>query len=262
LSLGSSNFESRLSIREFPFSIFYFPVSIFEFRFFRMAKSPELIAHIDGASRGNPGPAACAVVMESPDGSQLAAFSHYLGRATNNVAEYRGLLAALEYALRNHYLRVRVQTDSELLALQIEGVYKVKNPGLRPLEQQARQMIARLESFSIEHVPRERNSEADRLANRALDAAQARKRHQVPAPPPLAPLSLGGGESGVEERPPLPPPVTPLPIRAGESGAGDAAKVPGPLRASATFHKGVLEPHAELPLSEGEVVDLEIHRKK
>ena len=103
-----------------------------------MAKSPEVIAHIDGASRGNPGPAAYGVVMESADGSRLAGFSGYLGKATNNVAEYQALLAALEYALSNHYLRVHVQTDSELLARQIEGVYKVKSPGLKPLQEQAR----------------------------------------------------------------------------------------------------------------------------
>ena len=139
-----------------------------------MAKSSEVIAHIDGASRGNPGPAAYAVVMESSEGSRLAGFSGCLGRATNNVAEYQALLAALEYALSNHYLRVHVQTDSELLARQIEGVYKVKSPGLKPLQQRAQQMIARLESFSIQHVPREQNREADRLANQALDGGGAR----------------------------------------------------------------------------------------
>ena len=227
-----------------------------------MPQSPDVIARIDGASRGNPGPAAYAVVMESADGSRLTGFSEYLGEATNNVAEYEALLAALDYALRNRFRRIHVQTDSELLALQLEGVYKVKNPGLKPLHAQAQHLIARLESFSIEHVPRERNSEADRLANQALDAAEAGKRHQAPAPRPLPALSLGGGESGVGERPALSPPVTPLAIRVGESRAGDAAKVAGPLRASATFHKGVLEPHAELSLSEGEVVDLEIYRKE
>jgi probable phosphoglycerate mutase len=205
-----------------------------------MAKFSEVIAHIDGASRGNPGPAAYAVVVESSDGSKLAGFSGYLGRATNNFAEYQALLAALEYALSKHYLRVHVQTDSELLARQIEGVYKVKSPGLKPLQEHARQMIARLESFSIQHVPREQNYEADQLANQALDAAERGKRHQVVAPPPL----------------------TPLPVRGGESGVGVASKVAGPLRASATFHKGLLEPHGQLSLFEGEVVKLEIYRKE
>ena len=103
-----------------------------------MAQSPRVIVHIDGASRGNPGPAAYGVVMESADGSRLAAFSGYLGKATDNVAEYQGLLAALDHALGKGYLRVHVQTDSELLAMQIKGVYKVKNPGLKPLREPGR----------------------------------------------------------------------------------------------------------------------------
>jgi probable phosphoglycerate mutase len=202
--------------------------------------------HIDGASRGNPGPAAYAVVLESAGGSRLTSFSGYLGEATNNVAEYQALLAALEYALKNHYLRIHVQTDSELLACQIEGVYKVKSPGLKPLQAQARQMIARLESFSIQHVPRELNYEADQLANQVLEAAErGRKRHPVVASPTLAPLPDRGGESGAGDRPP-----------------GSASKVAQPLRASATFHKGVLEPHGQLSLFEGEVVHLEIYRKE
>ena len=200
-----------------------------------MAKSSEVIAHIDGASRGNPGPAAYAVVVESSDGSKLAGFSGYLGRATNNFAEYQALLAALEYALSNHYLRVHVQTDSELLARQIEGVYKVKSPGLKPLQQQARQMIARLESFSIQHVPREENHEADQLANQALEAAErAWKRDRAE------------GQGGLVQ----------------DVSPGSGSKVAKPLRASATFHKGLLEPHGQLSLFEGEVVNLEIYRKE
>jgi probable phosphoglycerate mutase len=238
--------DSRIPIFDFLFSSFCFPVSNFEFRFPSMAKSSEVIAHIDGASRGNPGPAAYAVVMESAKGSRLTGFSEYLGEATNNVAEYQALLAALEYALRNHYLRIHVQTDSELLARQIEGVYKVKSPALKPLQQRAKQMIASLERFSIQHVPREQNQEADQLANQALEAAErGRKRDQAVAPPPLAPLPVWGGESGVGERSP-----------------GSASKGARPLRASATFHKGLLEPHGQLSLLEGEVVDLEIHRKR
>jgi ribonuclease HI len=211
-----------------------------------MAKSSEVIAHIDGASRGNPGPAAYAVVLESAEGSRLTGFSEYLGETTNNVAEYQALLAALEYALRNHYQRIHVQTDSELLARQIEGVYKVKSAALKPLQQRAKQMIASLERFSIQHVPREQNQEADQLANQALEAAErGRKRDQVVAPPPLAPLPLRREESW-----------------AGERSPDSASKSARPLRASATFHKGLLEPHGQLSLLEGEVVDLEIHRKR
>ena len=194
-----------------------------------MAQSPHVIVHIDGASRGNPGPAAYGVVMESADGSRLAAFSGYLGKTTNNVAEYQGLLAALDHALSKRYLRVHVQTDSELMALQIKGVYKVKNPGLKPLWEAAVQLIGRFESFSIEHVRRERNREADRLANLALDAAAAEAFGTKPSR--IAPKS---------EDP-------------------KAGKL---LRTSATFRNGVLEPHFQLSLLEGEVVDLEIYQKE
>jgi probable phosphoglycerate mutase len=207
-----------------------------------MPQSPDVIVHIDGASRGNPGPAAYAVVMESADGSRLTGFSEYLGEATNNVAEYEALLAALEYALKNRYRRIHVQTDSELLARQIQGAYKVKSPGLKPLHQRAGQMIARLESFSIQQVPREQNREADRLANQALEAAERGEKHRVVAAPPPAPLLVWGG--------------------AGERAPGSMSKVAKPLRASATFHKGVLEPHGQLSLFEGEVVNLEIYRKE
>ncbi len=194
-----------------------------------MAQSPHVIVHIDGASRGNPGPAAYGVMMESADGSRLAAFSGYLGKTTNNVAEYQGLLAALDHALSKGYLRVQVQTDSELLAMQIKGVYKVKNPGLKLLSEQAERLIARFESFSIEHVRRERNREADRLANLALDAAAAEACGTEPSR--IAPKS-------------------------------DEPKAGKPLRTSATFRNGVLEPHFQLSLLEGEVVDLEIYQKE
>jgi len=210
-----------------------------------MPQSPDVTVRIDGASRGNPGPAAYAVVMESADGTRLAGFSEYLGEATNNVAEYQALLAALEYALRNHYRRIHVQTDSELLALQIQGVYKVKNPGLKPLHQRAGQMIARLESFSIQPVPREQNREADRLANQALDAVERGERPRVVAPSSRARLHVQGGEPGTEDQAP-----------------GSVSKVAEPLRASATFRNGVLEPHEQLSLLEGEVVNLEIYRKE
>lgn len=140
-----------------------------------MGRDAEVLVHIDGASRGNPGPAAYGVVMEAGDGSPLAAFAKALGETTNNVAEYQALLAALEYALAHRYPRVRVLTDSELLARQMAGTYKVKSSDLRPLFERARRLGAQFESFAIEHVPRERNREADRLANRALDAAEGRR---------------------------------------------------------------------------------------
>jgi ribonuclease HI len=131
----------------------------------------ELVARIDGGSRGNPGPAAFAAVMETPDGKVLDELSGYLRHATNNVAEYRGLLLALDYAIANNYRCLRVLSDSELLVRQINGEYKVKSSGLKPLFERARALISSLDAFSIRHVYREENRAADRLANQTLDAA-------------------------------------------------------------------------------------------
>src|SRR5579859_2789886 len=135
----------------------------------------QIVAHIDGASRGNPGPAAYGVVLESEDGAPVATLSKTLGHTTNNVAEYHALLAALDYAVEHQVRCLKVLTDSELLARQIQGAYKVKSPDLKPLYEHARSTIARLESFSIQHVRREQNSEADRLANLALDDSKAQE---------------------------------------------------------------------------------------
>jgi ribonuclease HI len=126
-------------------------------------------AYIDGAARGNPGPAAYAVVLRRPDGTPLESLGKYIGRQTNNVAEYYALIAALDYAAAHNLRRLRVRSDSELLVRQMKGIYKMKSPDLRPLYERARKMVAALETFAIEHVPRERNSEADALANAALD---------------------------------------------------------------------------------------------
>jgi ribonuclease HI len=136
----------------------------------------QIIAHIDGGSRGNPGPAAYAVVVSAEDGTHLDSLSRYLGHATNNVAEYEGLLAALDYALEHGHRRLKIITDSELLARQINGRYNVKNPNLKVLYVRARTLIAQLDAFRIENVRREHNREADRLANEAMDAASKRKK--------------------------------------------------------------------------------------
>src|SRR5580658_5698225 len=137
-----------------------------------MPNSPEIIAHIDGGSRGNPGPAAYGVAIETAQGLPVTAFAKFIGRTTNNAAEYQGLLAALEYALAHGHPRLRVLTDSELMARQISGQYKVRSRDLKPLYEKARAMIAQMESFSIRHVYREQNREADRLANEAMDHAE------------------------------------------------------------------------------------------
>lgn len=149
----------------------------------KMPDTQEVVAYIDGGSRGNPGPAAYGVAVCNAQGARLASFSKFLGRATNNVAEYQGLLAALDYAIERGHTRLKVISDSELLARQITGQYKVKNPDLKILHERARRLIEQLDSFSIQHVLREKNREADRLVNEALDAGEAKKASSAPDPP-------------------------------------------------------------------------------
>jgi ribonuclease HI len=125
--------------------------------------------HIDGASRGNPGEAAFGVFVADESGQTVAELYGYLGRATNNVAEYQALLHALRYALDRGARRVRVFSDSELVVKQIDGRYRVKHPDMLPLHREASTLLRRFEKASVSHVRREQNKEADRLANRALD---------------------------------------------------------------------------------------------
>src|SRR5438270_1263520 len=128
-----------------------------------------LIAHSDGGARGNPGPAGYGVVVQDESGRKVAALSQYLGHQTNNVAEYQGLIAALEYAIKHGYKALKVISDSELLVRQIKGIYKVKNSVLKDLHGRAKELIAKLDWFSIGHVLRGKNQEADALANAAMD---------------------------------------------------------------------------------------------
>jgi ribonuclease HI len=133
-----------------------------------------LVAHIDGGARGNPGPAGYGVVIEDEAGNRVAGLSEYLGHQTNNFAEYQGLIAALEFGVNRGYKALKVISDSELMVRQIKGIYKVKNPVLRDLHARAKQLIAKLEWFSIGHVLRGHNKEADRLANAAMDKGMGR----------------------------------------------------------------------------------------
>src|SRR6267142_7272662 len=133
-----------------------------------------LIAHSDGGARGNPGPAGYGVVIKDETGTKIAELSQYLGHQTNNFAEYQGLIAALEYAIKHGYKALKVVSDSELLVRQIKGIYKVKNSVLKDLHARAKELIAKLDWFSIEHVLRGKNSEADRLANEAMDKGMKR----------------------------------------------------------------------------------------
>jgi len=130
--------------------------------------------HIDGASRGNPGEAGFGVSVAAADGTPVAGLFGYLGRATNNVAEYQALIHALRYALGRGARRVRIFSDSELVVRQIQGRYKVKHPDMLSLHREAAGLMARFEEASLSHVPREKNREADRLANQALDEKASR----------------------------------------------------------------------------------------
>jgi probable phosphoglycerate mutase len=128
-----------------------------------------IVAYIDGGARGNPGPAGYGVRIEREDGTLIEEFSGTIGVATNNVAEYRGLLAALEWARAHGHRQVTVRSDSLLLVQQMRGIFKVKNAGLQPLHGKATLLARDIGSVSFEHVRRESNTHADRLANAAMD---------------------------------------------------------------------------------------------
>src|SRR3974390_2112671 len=132
-------------------------------------------ANIDGAARGNPGPAAYGAVGRRPDGTTHESLGKYIGLTTNNVAEYFALIAALDYAAASGIRRLRVCSDSQLIVNQIKGLYKVKHPDLRPLHERAKKQAATLESFTIQYVPREQNRDAADLANAALDSTSGVK---------------------------------------------------------------------------------------
>ena len=131
--------------------------------------SQSIVAYIDGGARGNPGPAGYGVRVENERGDLIEELCGFLGSATNNIAEYNGLLAALRYANEHGHRIVRIKSDSELLVKQMIGQYRVKNPGLQVLFQQAQSLARTLERVAYEHVRREQNKDADRLANQAMD---------------------------------------------------------------------------------------------
>lgn len=145
-----------------------------------------ITAYIDGGARGNPGPAGYGVHIELPDGP-VHELHGALGTATNNVAEYNGLLAALQWAIENGHPDVHIRADSELLVKQMRGEYKVKHPGLQPLAARARMLVAQLGRVTFEHIRREQNTEADRLSNLGMDEAEEALRN----PPPARPAQQG-----------------------------------------------------------------------
>ncbi len=148
----------------------------------RIVRIPDsIVAYIDGGSRGNPGPAGYGVAINDAAGRRIAELSDYLGVQTNNFAEYSGLLAALEYAVKHGHKALKVVSDSELLVKQMRGEYKVRNETLQQMAHEARELIRKLESFQIRHVLREQNREADGLANQAMDSGTGRKTQAQPS---------------------------------------------------------------------------------
>ncbi|HWF55422.1 MAG TPA: ribonuclease HI family protein [Solirubrobacteraceae bacterium] len=134
--------------------------------------SPRLVVHVDGGSRGNPGPAAIGVVVSEPDGTVVDEVAETIGRATNNVAEYRALLKGIERAAALGAGAVEIVNDSELVAKQLTGAYRVKHADMKPLHQQALSALRAFDDWTIRSVPRAQNAHADALVNQALDAAR------------------------------------------------------------------------------------------
>jgi ribonuclease HI len=175
------------------------------------AASGWIHAHCDGGARGNPGPAGYGALVQDDAGNVIAELSEFLGLRTNNYAEYSGLLGCLQYALDHGHKRLKVVSDSELMVKQIQGKYQVKSPDLKPLFDEAKQRIAKLDGFEISHALRHKNKDADRLANDAMDRGM--KRTGPPAPPKATPYPTRA------ETPPIPisfanrptPPPAPVP---------------------------------------------------
>jgi ribonuclease HI len=185
-------------------------------------------ANVDGGSRGNPGPASYGVVIRDPRGEIVARLKKYIGRTTNNVAEYYGLIAALDYAQANNVRALRVESDSELLVKQMRGTYKVKSPDLKPLYERAKKMSQAIPVFRIDHVYREHNREADLLANEAMDEVSGR--------PPAAENRNSRIESG-------------------NSKMEDRNSVPT-IKVRARFRSGILYPLEDVDLPDGAEVEI------
>jgi ribonuclease HI len=194
------------------------------------------VANIDGASRGNPGPASYAVVLRDPEGKIALELAKNIGRETNNVAEYFALLAALDYAASHNIAALRVRSDSELLVRQMQGRYKVKSADLKPLHERATKISRQLRYFAIEHVRRELNRDADALANVALDSA--------------------GVPKFEDRKSRLANETTPAPTRPTQVPVPPHANPAHTLRAR--FVRGVFVPADPVDLAEGSEVTLDI----
>ena len=212
------------------------------------------VANVDGASRGNPGPASYAVILRGPDGATRFEAGKYIGRATNNVAEYYGLITALDFAAAQGIDRLLVRSDSELLVRQMQGRYKVKSPDLRPLYERARKLARGFAYFAMEHVPREQNRKADELANAALDRTGSRAGVSAASDAMLGakPDAKSGAKADLE-----------IERGAKASARRRSAQFPGgerPIRAR--YSDGALHPLEPLDLAEGETVEISIRRPR
>ncbi|MGH7936733.1 MAG: ribonuclease HI family protein [Chthoniobacterales bacterium] len=210
------------------------------------------LAHIDGASRGNPGPAAFAVVIRDAEGKTVLELAKRIGRETNNVAEYYALLAALDFATSRHIQALRIRSDSELLVRQMQGRYKVKSPDLKPMYERAIRMSKQIPYFTIEHVRREQNSDADGLANVALDSGDLSRAELKPAAP-MQPKDAA---------PAAPPEEAPRAETRKHHAAPDATPAVDDsvsrLRFRAHVMNGTLVPVDPLDLPDGTPVDVDL----
>jgi ribonuclease HI len=202
-------------------------------------RSPAHTFQMDGAARGNPGPASYGVVVRDPSGAVVDRLKKSIGRATNNVAEYYALIAVLDYAQAHGIRNLRVESDSELLVRQMRGQYKVKSADLRPLFERAKKISQGFATFRIEHVRREHNRDADALANEALDEAAGSSRR----PGYFDGKSLSASDFTGEQ-------------------AYQVGKKPGPRRIRAVFRGGVLHPLNAHNLSEGDEIEIEISSRR
>jgi len=222
------------------------------------------VAHVDGASRGNPGPASYAVILRGPDGAARFEVGKYIGRATNNVAEYYGLITALDYAASQGIDRLLVRSDSELLVRQMQGRYKVKSADLQPLYERARKLAHGFAYFAIEHVRREQNREADELANIALDRTSSHGSGNVEPGAKLGGRSDAtrgvksdsGSGSGTEAK------RSTKSDRKSEAPSGPAQAAAGERAIRARYSSGALHPLEALDLAEGEIVEISLRRPR
>ena len=199
------------------------------------------VANIDGASRGNPGPASYAVVVRDPAGKLVLELAKNIGRETNNVAEYYALLAALDYATSHGIAALRIRSDSELLVRQMQGRYKVKSADLKPLYERASKMARQLKYFAIEHVRRELNKDADALANVALDSAGVPKFEASNAKP--EPTARDSAQKAAKRN---------------HTGTASAVARSAPRSVRAIFSQGVFVPSERPDLPEGAEVILDV----